>query len=147
LPIPLTAFAVRFFYGASVTLDFDVPAMAILIPPRPVIAGNRVYSGKTEWLYGRMESQLSLTWMKLTAPKVAEVWTWWSTWYALGKQTAIILDRLGTATGQWEYDQWNTTFTKAEPGPDLTVAAFPLTRTVLERPAWTFGPITFRQGS
>jgi hypothetical protein len=144
VPIPTTAFAVRFTFN-SIVLDFDEPALAVIPAPFPIAAANRAYSGKTEWLFSRIEHRLTLSWGKLSKAKIEECYTFW-TWYAQGKQTAIILDRLGTATDQAEYALFNNFFTRAEP-PDLTIPPFPAGRTVLERPFYTFGPISFRQGN
>ena len=87
----------------------------------------------------------ALQWTALSSSKIGEVFAWWATCYAKGLQTAIDLDRDGDATGQWEFNQFRTFFSKGEP-PDLQIPPCPITRTVLERARYNFGPIGFRKG-
>jgi hypothetical protein len=108
----------KFFYprirysSPIVTLDFDDPAGMPMIDDGAERGQNVSEGGVTETLFVRGEPRLRLRFVHLKTAKLAEVYTWWTSHARLGKQSEIILDRLSTCAGQWEYDQFNTHFTR-----------------------------------
>lgn len=108
----------KFFYPRlvynSVTIDFPEPLAGIAPAPSDVSVVTRSLAGYTETLFQRIEHQIELNFRHLDSATLAALWTYWTTWAALGKQAALTLDRFNTCAGQWEYDQFNTFFTKAE---------------------------------
>lgn len=112
--MPITgAFYTRLSWSAS-TLDFTEPLAAVLPVPSVIAGANIADDGTREQLTPRTEYQLRILTGKMTKAEADSLFTWWDTWAKLGKQTAITLDRLATATGLWEYGQWNSFFSKAE---------------------------------
>ncbi len=135
-----TCFYPRLVYNA-VTIDCTDPVGVIVAPEVPIRGGNVAVAGVQETLFERIEVQVTLGFRLLPSAKVSELWTYWSTWGAARKQAVITLDRFATAAGQWEYDRYNTFFTKAELVTDrfLPVRAF-LTRALYHL------DLTWRQG-
>lgn len=105
----------------SVNIDFDDtagspagPCNLIVFPPTVVRGENYAASGAREVLVERIEYTMRMQFLLITKARLDSLWTYWSTWGALGKQAAITLDRNSGCGGQWEYDQFNTFFNKAE---------------------------------
>ena len=136
----------KFFYPRiaynAVNLDCDDPVSVIILAPETVRGDNVSTDGTHEALWERLEHRLQLGFQHLTTAKLAELWTWWSTWAAKGQQSAITLDRLNTCAGQWEYDQFNTAFSKAV----SLDRAFQPGRSVLSQARYAIA-LTFRQAT
>lgn len=133
----------RITYGSpAVNLDFDDPIMPPVIRPVPIGRQATAVSGAREALHERVEQQVVLVANAVTVTLLDAIWTYWSTWGALGKQATLILDRLSTNAGKWEYDRFNTYFTKAE----ALIEPLVLRRTT---PARTYFAVqlAFRQGA
>ena len=126
--------------GPTVNLDFD-DAVTPIIRVTPIRTDLVALSGARETLYERLEQQVTLTARAVDVTLFAAIWTYWTTWGALGYQAALTLDRFSGCTGQWEYDQHNATFTLAEMLNEPLVTQRP----TLSRP-WYALALTFRQG-
>lgn len=116
-----------FFYPRLVwevtTLDFDlfsgpngagVVANTLVVDELALRGQNVAIAGAQETLFERDERRVTLTFMHIDNTLMASLRTYWNTWAKFGKQAALTLDRLNTCGGQYEFDQFNTFFTKAE---------------------------------
>lgn len=131
----------RLVYNA-ITVDFEDPLTGIAISEVPVSGRNLASSGKQETLYLRMERTVQLVWANLETVKLKDLRTYFADWGGQGKQGVLTLDRFNTCQGQWEYDEHNTTFNKAEwVGPPLVPQRF-----TPQRALYTV-TLTFRQGA
>jgi len=102
----------RIIFGGGAQLDFLVPADPVISEGR-VKAENVSLTGYQETLSVRLEPRLTLGFKILHPTNLAQVRSWWIEWASLGRQSEIILDRFGTCAGQYEYDNFNTTFSRA----------------------------------
>lgn len=102
----------RIIFGGGSQLDFLVPADPVVSEGR-VYADNVSLTGYQERLSVRLEPRLTLAFKILHPTNLAQVRAWWIDWASLGRQSQIILDRFGTCAGQYEFDNFNTTFTRA----------------------------------
>lgn len=101
-----------FSFGGS-TIEFTDPVNDVSIQDLPIGGMNVSLNGNSETLQVRVETQLTLSFMTLDPTLLNQLRDWWRGWAMVGKQTAITLDRLGTCAGQWEFDTFNTFFTRA----------------------------------
>lgn len=111
----------KFFYprltytppgGSQTIIDIVDPVAGIEIDEMVVAGENMAESGVRETLLVRTEYQVRLTFVHLTTAQLTDLMTLFRKMY--GVQFALTLDRLATAGGQWEYDQYNSFFDKAE---------------------------------
>lgn len=94
-------------------IDFD-EAYRVTIPPEQAVGSLAVSaSGLQETLIDRVEVTVSLVFWPITTARLTEVRTYWRTWGLYGRPATLILDRLSTCAGQYEYDHYNLYFTKA----------------------------------
>lgn len=105
-------FYTRIIYGGGSQLDFTTPSNPLISELR-VKGENVSLSGFQETLSVRMESRLTLGFPILSRTNLIQIRDWWREWASLGRQSAVILDYLGTCAGQYEYDLFNTFFDKA----------------------------------
>lgn len=133
----------RLVYGAGpTTFNFTTPVQTI-VPSEARIKGSNIsLSGFQETLSVRIEPRITLGWSTLSAAELTSLRTWFRDWASLGEQSALTLDYLATAAGQWEYDIYNTFFTKAE----CLYNPFEPRRLVLARKDKWVIALTFRQG-
>ncbi|OGB94027.1 MAG: hypothetical protein A2Z31_00230 [candidate division NC10 bacterium RBG_16_65_8] len=137
------SFYPRLSYGTGPTvLDFEDAAARLVVQRIPVRGQNLTDNGTLETLTIRTDTLLTIAFVPLTRDKLAELYTYVDTWGLLGKQAALTLDRLNTCGGQWEYDQFNTFFTKAE----LLNNPFAPTRFLMGKALYSI-ELVFRQGS
>jgi hypothetical protein len=127
--------------GSQTIIDFEDNAGAPATPiirEVPVESVSVALSGADETLSFRTEYILQLILADVPLAKVTALQTYFRA--MRGRQVALTLDRLATCAGQWEYDTYNTFFTKA----------------VLQNPAfdpsrlggtnrYVFPPLVFRQ--
>jgi len=134
-------FNVRLVYGAGpTTVDLD-PAAMIRIQ-EPVVRGENVAAdGTREVVFERLETLVFLGYQYLLTAEATALLTYWRTHGAKGLQATLTLDRLSSSAGQWEYDNYNTFFTKAE----LLNNPFAPSRAVRGRPRYAL-ELQFRQG-
>jgi hypothetical protein len=140
-----TYFYPRIVYssGPAITIDFDDPVTAVTVTPGQAIRGeNTSVAGVSETISVRDEYTVRLVFTEVPTAKVSEVYSFWTQWGRLRKQAAITLDRLATCGDQWEYDNFNTYFTKAE----LLTNPFMPQRARLTRARYNF-ELLFRQGT
>ncbi len=108
----------KFFYPRlvynAITIDFVDPVSVIAVDEIPIRGQNASIAGLTETLFERMELRVTLNFVHVNNTITAALRTYWTNWGSLGKQAALTFDRLSTCAGQYEYDQFNTAFTKAE---------------------------------
>lgn len=148
--MPLTKhFYVRLVYGTGpTTIDISEPAADIRIASTPVAGTNVAAGGKREVVFQRLDTFVALAFRKLPLADMNAIKTWLGTHALKGKQSALTLDRLATSAGQWEYDNYNTFFDKAElvgaPG-QIAVPPVEVPRTMLSRALYSLNLI-FRQG-
>ncbi|MBI4637675.1 MAG: hypothetical protein HY727_15160 [Candidatus Rokubacteria bacterium] len=133
-------FYVRFVYNA-ITIDFE-PATKIEIQEVPIRGQNVGLSGVLETVYERNEVLVTLTLQHLTAAIATSLMTYWRDWGSRGFQGVLTLDRLGTCGGQWEYDNFNSYFSKAE----LVIEKSAIARSAGLSVALYLAVLTFRQG-
>jgi hypothetical protein len=143
-------FYVRLSYGSGPTLvDISESAAGVAIAEGPVSVSNLAMGGKREVLHFRIDTFLGLAFRRLPLADMNAIKTWLETHALKGLQTAVTLDRLATCGGQWEYDHFNTFFSRAElVGAFGQIAVPPVVqfpRTVLERALWDQA-FVFRQG-
>jgi len=133
----------RLSYGSPATLlDFDDPASRVVVQRIPIRAQNVSDNGTMETLSIRSETLVTIGLAPLTRDKLAELYTYVDTWGLAGKQGALTLDRFSACAGQWEYDQFNGFFTKAE----LMTNPFAPARYLLSRALYAI-ELVFRQGA
>lgn len=125
--------------GSETIVDFADPVSLIEIDEVLVVGENIAESGVRERLSVRTEYSVRLTFQHLPVGRVLDLQALFRSMY--GRQLALTLDRFATAGGQWEYDSYNTFFSKAE----LTDPKFAPRRSVLSRARWTL-TVAMRQG-
>jgi len=110
-----TFFYPRIVYGSSpTTIDFTNPAHLPAPPTELAVRGENVsLAGAGETLFIRDEVRVTLQFPTLFKSEAAALRTMWNNWGKYGRQMALTLDRNSTATGQYEYDEFNTYFNKA----------------------------------
>lgn len=128
--------------GSGFTIDFCDPVVEIRVQPGMLRGQNIALSGKTETLAVRDEYRLSLAFQALQTDIMDRCFVWFSEHAVRGGQSAITLDRFNTCNGQWEYDRFNTYFSRAE----IINNPIEPVRTVRSRPLYTY-QFVFRQGS
>ncbi len=132
----------RIVYGTGpTTINFDDAATPRVPEPVAVRGDNISTAGRRESLFTRLERVLTIIFPAMDNTKFTELHTYVTTWALLGEQAAVTLDRLSTCAGQFEFDVYNTFFTKAE----LLELRWSPQRAVLSRPFYTV-TMTFRQG-
>jgi hypothetical protein len=115
-----TAFYPSISYGTTPTLiNFGASeprevASTIEINEAAIRKQNVSEDGTTETLFLRFETQVRLSFQFLTKATLDALRTWWRGHAGLGNASVLVLDRLGTAGGQIEYDTYNAFFTLAE---------------------------------
>lgn len=130
----------RIIHGGGSQLDFTTPANPLISEGR-VKGENVSLTGFQETLSVRLEPRLTLGFTILSRDNLAQIRAWWIDWASLGRQSAIILDRLGTCSGQYEFDLFNTAFNLAH----CLYNPFEPKRFVVSRQLFTL-QLTFRQG-
>lgn len=94
-------------------IDFD-EAYRLNIPPEQAIGSVAIAaSGVQETLVDRLEVTVSIIFWPITTSRLTEVRNFWRSWGCYGKPSELILDRLNTCVGQYEYDHYNLYFSKA----------------------------------
>lgn len=136
-------FYLRLTYGTGPTVVNFVNPVHIVDPPTQlaVRAENVSLAGFREVLHIRDEVRLHVLFQSLFTSEVESLRTYWDAWGKFGRQSAIILDREDTASGQDEYDNFNTFFTRAE----LLTNPFEPKRRV-PHDAWYVWDAVWRQG-
>ena len=135
----------KFFYSRlvynAITIDFNESTSMIEITEIPIRGVNTSTAGVSETLFERVEVQVALKFHFIDIATSTALLTYWRNWGSLGKQATLTLDRLNTCAGQYEYDNYNTYFTKAE----LLNNPFAPKRQLLVRPLYQI-VMQFRQG-
>lgn len=112
----------------------------------PVRRLNIADSGKAEYLLVRRELTVQLIWEFLSKIEIDGVEWFVANYGEPGTQVKVILARtiggVTTPAGQWEYDDYNTYFNKAE----LIDPSFTAVRRLRTRDIYS-AVLTFRQGS
>jgi hypothetical protein len=143
-----TAFYPSISYGSAPTvINFgasDVREVASLleINEAAIRKQNISEDGTSETLFLRFEVQTRLSFQFITKATADLLRTWWRSHAALGNQSALTLDRLGTCAGQLEFDSYNTFFSLAE----LVDAQWQPRRTTPRGLHYAM-TLTFRQGA
>ena len=106
-----------FFYPSVIwpggRIDFD-EAYRLVIPPEQAVGSVALSaSGLQETLVDRVEVTVSIVFWPITTARLTEIRNYWRSWGLYGRPATLILDRLNTCAGQYEYDQYNLFFTKA----------------------------------
>jgi hypothetical protein len=111
-----TFFYVRLSYGSGPTqINFVNPCHIPAVPTQLAVRAENVsMGGFREVLHIRDEVRITLQFPMLFKSEVVALRTYWDAWGKYGHQAALTLDRNSAATGQDEYDAWNTYFTRAE---------------------------------
>jgi hypothetical protein len=105
----------RLQYGTGpTTIDFVKSLLDVQVSEIPIKGVNTSIGGRQETLFERMEVQVTLRINHEDVATLTALLTYWRSSGALGKQATLVLDRLGTCAGQYEYDNYNTYFTKFE---------------------------------
>lgn len=107
----------QFFYPSLIwpggRIDFD-EAYRISIPDEsPVGSNNIAASGLQETVIDRVETTITIVFWPITTSRLTEIRNYFHGWAKYGRPSQLILDRLNTCVGQYEYDTFNTFFTKA----------------------------------
>lgn len=108
-----TAFYPRITYNGNV-LDLMPSCSQLKLRPSTVQNSDIAGSGARQVLTERDETLVTLSWLFLTPVMVGQLMTFYTSWGKEKKQSTLVLDRFNTCAGQWEYDSYNTYFTKAE---------------------------------
>lgn len=126
----------------SNVLDIQNP-VDVNIPTVLSIRGeNYSMNGFRELLHVRDEVQVTLGFKVLSTALVTALHTYYDQWGKLGEQSTLVLDRNATQAGQWEYDFYNTYFTRAE----LLTTPFAPGRMIKGGSIYLL-ELTFRQGA
>jgi hypothetical protein len=143
------AFYPRITYGGAYdfptirTIDFVNPAHIPEVPAELAVqAQNFSLFGYMETLYIRDEVRVHLLFRTLSVAQLNALRLYWHEWGKYGRQATLVLDRTGGAAGQYEYDQFNTFFNRAE----CVQNPFALVRTVIGDTIYTYD-VMFRQGA
>lgn len=136
----------KFFYPRltynAINIDFPDPVTNLRVQEPEVRLANLSTAGVTESLSVRSDFFLILQFAHLSTATLASLRTFWRDHGRLMKQSAITLDRLLTCAGQYEFDQFNTFFTKAE----LQANPFAPTRSAFTQARYQI-ELLFRQGT
>ena len=98
---------------AGSRIDFD-EAYRVSIPPEQAVGSvNIAASGLQETVLDRIEVTVTIVFWPITTARLTEIRNYWRTWGVYGRPATLILDRLNTCTGQFEYDTYNQFFTRA----------------------------------
>ncbi len=105
----------RIVYGDTpTTLDLNLnPVHYLEITELDVRAENVSLGSFREVLHIRDEVRVRLVWDTLRKAEVDSLRTFWNSWGKLGRQSVLTLSMVA-CTGQYEYDAYNTYFTRAE---------------------------------
>lgn len=106
-----------FFYPSLIwpggRIDFD-EVYRLVIPPEEAIGSSGIAaSGLQETALDRIEVTVTLVLWPITTARLTELRTYWRQWGVYRRPAQLILDRLNTCAGQYEYDHYNTYFTRA----------------------------------
>lgn len=101
-------------YTGPVTINFTTAARRVIVRTPAIATVKDSYSGNRETLFNRLEYLLRLEFRLFPGADVDAVDTWLTAHALKGLQSAVVLDRLNTCGGQWEYDTYNSLFDKAE---------------------------------
>jgi hypothetical protein len=106
-----------FFYPSIIwpggRIDYDA-AYRMTIPPETPVGGQDVSaSGLQETLIERVEVTVSIVFQPLTAALLTATRNYWRSWGLYGRPGQLILDRNFGCAGQYEYDNYNTYFSRA----------------------------------
>jgi len=94
-------------------IDFD-EAYRVSVPPEEGIGSTGIAaSGLQESAVDRIEVIVTIVLWPITTSRLTEIRTYWRQWGLFRRRAQLILDRLNTCAGQYEYDHYNTYFTKA----------------------------------
>lgn len=148
MPSPLETARAGFYYP-SITYGTGSPqsVVAFTTPANPLLSIGRVkaenisLSGFQETLSVRVESRITLGFTILSHDVLEDVEAWWEDWASLGEQSVLVLDRFNTCSGMYEYDNYNTFFTRAH----CLYNPFEPRRFTPSRELWTL-QLVFRQG-
>lgn len=142
-----TAYYARIATVADVVIvDFTSGlSEAPLIARTPVLRANIADSGMGEYLLVREEVTVRLIWEFLSKAEADSVKTFFDNYGKTRTQVKVTLARtivgVSTPAGQWEYDNYNAYFTKAE----LLDPSFVIPRRIRMRDIYS-AVLTFRQG-
>lgn len=93
---------------------FSTPVNLLELTPTSIRSDAVAWSGAEQSLFNRQEDQVRLVWSLLDKSVLDELWTFWTTHAQKGLPAELVLDRLGTCAGQWEFDEYNQFFTRAK---------------------------------
>lgn len=107
----------QFFYPSLIfpsgRVDFD-EAYRVSIAAEEAIGSTGISaSGLQETAVDRIEVTVTIVLWPITTARLTEIRNWWRTWGVYRRPSTLILDRLGTCGGQFEYDVYNLFFTRA----------------------------------
>ena len=146
MPPPTWTGRAKFYYPRlvwnAVTIDFVNPVHIPEIPTEMAVQGqNTSLNGFQETLFIRDEHRVHLLFRVLSTGELQALRAYWNGWGKYGRQATLTLDRSGTCAGQYEYDVFNTFFTRAE----CLQNPYAPTRTILGDTIYTYD-VVFRQG-
>lgn len=139
-----TFFYPRISYGDPATvIDFVNPAHIVDPPTELSVQGqNFSLNGFMETLFIRDEVRITLLFPQLFSSEVEDLRDLWQGWSKRGRQFALTLDRNATCAGQYEFDVYNTYFSRAE----LLSNPFAPKRRVISDTVYLY-ELTVRQGA
>lgn len=94
-------------------INFDEAYRVSCPDESPVGSVNIAASGLQETVIDRDETTITIVFWPITTSRLTEVRNWFHAWAKKGNRSALILDRLNTCAGQYEFDNFNAFFTKA----------------------------------
>lgn len=107
----------QFFYprlswpGGEINFD---EAYRVSIAAEEAIGSTGISaSGLQESCVDRIEVTVTLVLWPITTARLTEIRTYWRQWGMYRRPCQLILDRLNTCAGQYEYDHYNAYFTRA----------------------------------
>lgn len=111
--MPLSSFYYPSLIWPGGRIDFD-EAYRLTIPPEQVVGSSALSaSGLQETIVDRVEVTVSIVFWPITTARLTEVRNYWRSWGLYGRPSTLILDRLNTCAGQYEFDHYNLYFTRA----------------------------------
>lgn len=136
----------QFFYPSLIfpsgRIDMD-EAYRVSVAAEEAIGSTGISaSGLQETAVDRIEVTVTIVLWPITTSRLTELRNWWRTWGVYRRPSTLLLDRLNTCGGQYEYDHYGTFFTRAI----LVNNPFAPTRqeAAISRPKYSIS-MTFRQ--
>jgi len=111
--VPLQTFFYPQLRWPGGEINFDEAYRVSCAAEEAIGSRNLAASGLQETLVDRIEVTVTIVLWPLTTARLTEIRTWWRTWALYGNPSNLILDRLNTCAGQYEYDAYNDYFTRA----------------------------------